>query len=147
MKNELIIGGILSMLVLFLTMFYTTNYKSLTQKSNALVTPSVNNNVILTTQEVEKHNTPSDCWMIVNNKVYQVTQYAALHPGGTAAITDYCGKDATEPFLTKGGRGSHSSRADQQHTFLLLGNLGEKIQNQPDINKISLPVNNGNDDN
>lgn len=34
-----------------------------------------------TLDEVSKHNTPEDCWIIVKGKVYDVTKFAPLHPG------------------------------------------------------------------
>jgi cytochrome b involved in lipid metabolism len=40
-----------------------------------------------------------------------VTSYAQKHPGGVDTIYPYCGKDATEAFITKGGKGSHSLKA------------------------------------
>ena len=48
--------------------------------------------------DVLSHNSKSDCWLIINSNVYNVTSYINKHPGGAFAIISYCGKDATEPF-------------------------------------------------
>ncbi len=48
--------------------------------------------------EVEKHNTPEDCWIIIGNKVYDVTDYIPIHPGGPDTIIPLCGKNATLEF-------------------------------------------------
>ena len=48
--------------------------------------------------EVAKHNTDKDCWVILNGKVYDVTKFLPDHPGGARAITLYAGKDASEEF-------------------------------------------------
>eukprot|EP01156_Anaeramoeba_ignava_P008816 Anaeramoba_ignava/a365060_10.p1 GENE.a365060_10~~a365060_10.p1 ORF type:complete len:118 (-),score=33.35 a365060_10:38-391(-) len=48
--------------------------------------------------EIAKHNKPSDCWIILKGFVYDVTEYAAYHPGGTQLIYKYSGKDATSMF-------------------------------------------------
>ena len=51
-----------------------------------------------TEEEVAKHNTKEDCWIIVNGGVYDVTKFAPIHPGGAALIMTVKGKDATEYF-------------------------------------------------
>lgn len=48
--------------------------------------------------EVSKHNTESDCWVIVNGRVLNVTEFLPDHPGGKKAILLYAGKDASEEF-------------------------------------------------
>lgn len=55
----------------------------------------------LTVQEVLKHNSVSDCWMIINNKVYILTDFLNVHSGGASAMVLYCGKDGTNAFDTK----------------------------------------------
>lgn len=48
--------------------------------------------------QVANHASASDCWVVVSGKVYDVTSYAAIHPGGAQAITSLCGTDATAVF-------------------------------------------------
>ncbi|TLD09664.1 hypothetical protein E2P81_ATG10191, partial [Venturia nashicola] len=45
-----------------------------------------------TREEIEKHDTDSDCWIVVDGKVYDATSVLAWHPGGKAAITSHAGK-------------------------------------------------------
>lgn len=54
--------------------------------------------VRLSAEEVAKHNRDTDCWVILNGKVYDVTSFLPDHPGGKRAITLYAGKDASEEF-------------------------------------------------
>merc|ERR1712137_245113 len=52
----------------------------------------------LSLDEVAKHNTDKDCWVVVNSQVLDVTEFLADHPGGKRAIMLYAGKDASEEF-------------------------------------------------
>ena len=74
--------------------------------------------------EVAKHNSRTDCWIIVEKKVYNVTTHLRTHPGGAGLITPYCGKEATQAFQTKGGvGGNHSSQAYAQLKAFYVGDL------------------------
>jgi fatty acid desaturase len=47
--------------------------------------------------EVAVHNKPSDCWIVVKSKVYDVSNFADEHPGGSV-ISTYFGRDGTDVF-------------------------------------------------
>ncbi|XP_024379482.1 acyl-lipid (9-3)-desaturase-like [Physcomitrium patens] len=47
--------------------------------------------------EVSAHTRPNDCWIVIKNKVYDVSDFAAQHPGGSV-ITTYFGRDGTDAF-------------------------------------------------
>lgn len=49
-------------------------------------------------EEVAKHNTKGDCWVVVAGQVLNVTNFLKDHPGGELAIITFAGKDATEEF-------------------------------------------------
>jgi succinate dehydrogenase/fumarate reductase flavoprotein subunit len=49
-------------------------------------------------EEVAKHNKESDCWVVVNGQVLDVTKFLSVHPGGKQAILLFAGKDATTEF-------------------------------------------------
>lgn len=55
--------------------------------------------------ELASHNTPEDCWIAVDGRVYDVTKFLPQHPGGAKIITDLAGKECTEQFfaLHRGG--------------------------------------------
>lgn len=66
----------------------------------------------ITLNDVAQHNLESDCWMVIDGKVYDVTNWILLHPGADA-ILEGCGKDATELFETRpmGSGTPHSADA------------------------------------
>jgi len=51
-----------------------------------------------TVDEVSKHHTRNDCYLIINKKVYDVSSYINYHPGGTNSIISNCGKEVTGIF-------------------------------------------------
>jgi cytochrome b involved in lipid metabolism len=90
------------------------------------VNTSQQNLITLTNTEVAKHKTRGDCWMTINDKIYDLSEYVS-HPGGSGYLS-YCGTNATKGYDTKGGgRGRHSSYADTLLAAYLIGTLGETI--------------------
>eukprot|EP00930_Biecheleria_cincta_P026726 TRINITY_DN187_c0_g1_i2.p1 TRINITY_DN187_c0_g1~~TRINITY_DN187_c0_g1_i2.p1 ORF type:complete len:513 (-),score=128.16 TRINITY_DN187_c0_g1_i2:390-1928(-) len=53
---------------------------------------------VLSMEEVAKHNTKDDCWVVLYGKAYDLTKFARVHPGGAKLITDAAGMDATAQF-------------------------------------------------
>merc|ERR550525_825400 len=51
-----------------------------------------------TMEEVAKHTTKGDCWVVLSGKVLNVTSFLSQHPGGELAILTFAGKDATAEF-------------------------------------------------
>ncbi len=56
-----------------------------------------------TMEQVSKHNTPTDCWSVVNGGVYNFTDLISVHPGGPYPIVSACGIDGTSKFLNEHG--------------------------------------------
>jgi len=51
-----------------------------------------------TMEEIRKHNTENSCWLIVDNKVYDVTEIMNKHPPGKKPILNKAGGNATQDF-------------------------------------------------
>ncbi|KAM0248028.1 hypothetical protein ACHAQJ_009609 [Trichoderma viride] len=51
-----------------------------------------------TMEEVAKHNTKEDLWVVVKGVVLDLTNWVEEHPGGVNAILNFMGRDATEEF-------------------------------------------------
>ncbi|PIA52822.1 hypothetical protein AQUCO_01000591v1 [Aquilegia coerulea] len=75
---------------------------------NSSGTGVVSENKIFSSAEVSKHNNSKDCWLVINDKVYDVTGFLGDHPGGGEILLKATGKDATRDFNEVH---SHSSNA------------------------------------
>uniref|UniRef100_A0A8C3CAB4 Cytochrome b5 heme-binding domain-containing protein n=1 Tax=Cairina moschata TaxID=8855 RepID=A0A8C3CAB4_CAIMO len=53
---------------------------------------------LYTWEEIQKHNLRTDKWLVIERKVYNVTQWAHRHPGGHRVISHCAGEDATDAF-------------------------------------------------
>lgn len=62
--------------------------------------------------DVAVHHTADDCWMIIDGLVYDFSAYVPEHPSNPAVFTPWCGKEATEAYLTKTRGRAHSPYAD-----------------------------------
>lgn len=51
-----------------------------------------------TAEEVAAHNKDGDCWLIIENKIYDVSTFIDEHPGGKKPILAQAGRDATKTF-------------------------------------------------
>jgi L-lactate dehydrogenase (cytochrome) len=52
----------------------------------------------ITVEELSKHTDPKDIWIVVNGKVYDVTNFLEDHPGTSKPFLHFAGKDATVGF-------------------------------------------------
>ena len=52
----------------------------------------------LTMDDVQQHNNEGDCWIAINGKVYDLTEFAEEHPAGPESIVELAGQDGTEQF-------------------------------------------------
>ncbi|BDD56387.1 Cytochrome b5 domain-containing protein 1 [Monascus purpureus] len=53
---------------------------------------------LLSIQQISQHGSPEDCWIVVNDQVWDVTDFLEEHPGGSAIILKYAGRDATKAY-------------------------------------------------
>lgn len=84
--------------------------------------------------EVAKHSSADDCWIVVNDGVYDVTSYLMEHPGGAESILLNGGMDATEDFIA-----IHSDKATKQLEDFRIGSL-RKMDSPVASAKPSLPL-------
>ncbi|KAG7526061.1 hypothetical protein JOB18_036265 [Solea senegalensis] len=69
--------------------------------------------------EIEKQNFYKSTWIIIHNKVYDVTKFLEEHPGGEEVLREQAGGNATESFEDVG----HSSDAREMASSMLIGEV------------------------
>jgi cytochrome b involved in lipid metabolism len=47
---------------------------------------------------VAAHGFPDDCWLVINNNIYSLSEFIAQHEEEGARIAEKCGQDATVVF-------------------------------------------------
>ncbi len=97
--------------------------------------PNMSSALAWTISDISTHNSASDCWMVIDGKVYNMTSYVPSHPGG-AAIIPFCGLDATDAFA---GQPMHSYATGLLPTYYI-GDLAAPDTIAPTIT-ISSPSN------
>jgi len=53
----------------------------------------------VTCEELAAHNKEGDSWLAIDGKVYDVSKFMRVHPGGAGILRLYAGKDATKEFF------------------------------------------------
>jgi len=110
---QIISAGILILGIIFgLISIYSK--KIITDDKNPI---TENKAEIFTMENVAKHNTSEDCWLIIDNKVFDATPASKVHP----ALFN-CGTDASVNYHKNHGKGI----SDKMMVFYI-GDLGEHI--------------------
>lgn len=73
----------------------------------------------ISTAELAQHNQLEDAWISIAGEVYDVTPFLDDHPGGRLLLLAFAGRDATEPFETRG----HSAVSKRELRNLHKGRL------------------------
>ncbi|KAG0021206.1 hypothetical protein BGZ80_002869 [Entomortierella chlamydospora] len=79
-----------------------------------------------TASQVATHNSENDCWVIIHDKVYDVSNFLNDHPGGKKIILKNAGTDATKQFDA-----FHNAGVLEKYGALCIGNLGEPPKEAP----------------
>jgi len=77
-----------------------------------------NNNIQkLSWEEIKKHNNQNDCWIVIDQLVYDITPWIKKHPGGNV-FTILAGEDATAMFYS-----NHFQTSKKQLQKFLIGSV------------------------
>jgi cytochrome b involved in lipid metabolism len=69
--------------------------------------------------EIRKHATVDDAWLVIDGYVHDITKFLRLHPGGAAVVKPHLGKDGTAAFH----RAPHGESARIMATNFRIGRL------------------------
>ncbi|CAO3700831.1 unnamed protein product [Rhizopus stolonifer] len=76
---------------------------------------------IFTREEVKRHASEEDLWIIIDSAVYDMSRFIDLHPGGAFPILEYAGKDATDAFY-----GLHRQEVLVKYNCYKIGTIGNE---------------------
>jgi sulfite reductase alpha subunit-like flavoprotein len=80
--------------------------------------------------EIAQHNDPEHgFWVVIDNRVFDVTDFIHLHPGGLRVLAGYCGMDATQGYLR-----AHAGRTEID-AMLEIYEIG--VLHQPDFRHVA----------
>lgn len=126
MKRFFISFGICAVLVVILLLaesYFSVSRSDFTPSFDYSKVPSSLVGRTYSRLEVAAHSSPRDCWMIIAQRVYNVTLEIPRHQGGRI-ITLGCGKDATALYYMRPSLGDpHSERATAELYNFYIGEL------------------------
>ena len=70
---------------------------------------------LISLDEIEKHNTPNDCWVVIDGRVYDFSPIVHDHPGGVWSIAAHGGRNASRVFHDV----HHDDVSQQKETFCI----------------------------
>eukprot|EP00270_Netrium_digitus_P021611 TRINITY_DN9341_c0_g1_i1.p1 TRINITY_DN9341_c0_g1~~TRINITY_DN9341_c0_g1_i1.p1 ORF type:complete len:452 (+),score=75.93 TRINITY_DN9341_c0_g1_i1:83-1438(+) len=73
---------------------------------------------LISMDDLAKHQTMDDCWIIISGKAYDLTRWLGKHPGGALPILSLAGKDATDVFFN-----NHPPQVEKMLPAFFVGNV------------------------
>ncbi|PIZ83262.1 hypothetical protein COX97_01385 [Candidatus Pacearchaeota archaeon CG_4_10_14_0_2_um_filter_05_32_18] len=135
-KLKVVIFTLIVVILAAIIVFSVGNTTSNTIKSTdsgkqglSLLGNTIQNNMPLgiPLEELSKHDSETDCWVVYQGKVYDLTSWLTKHPGGVKTILPHCGTQNFEvAFKAKHGNSKASlflQVSKLMGDFQLKGNL------------------------
>jgi cytochrome b involved in lipid metabolism len=79
---------------------------------------------LISKAELAIHNKATDCYIVIQNKVYDLTKYLPNHPGGSKQLEKECGKDIDMLGAMHPGGNFSSDKIQKMVESYLVGELG-----------------------
>lgn len=81
---------------------------------------------VVSLAELARHDGRESCWKAIHGKVYDVTDFLDAHPTPVSVMLEWCGRESTEAWETKGYGSPHSAEAEAMLEDYLVGHLGSE---------------------
>eukprot|EP01063_Lacrimia_lanifica_P024708 TRINITY_DN32571_c0_g1_i1.p1 TRINITY_DN32571_c0_g1~~TRINITY_DN32571_c0_g1_i1.p1 ORF type:complete len:252 (+),score=89.18 TRINITY_DN32571_c0_g1_i1:57-758(+) len=88
---------------------------------------------VLTRDVVAQHVCSNDMWIVLKNRVLNVTPFLACHPGGANALKKWRGQDATAAFYALSLHTDPTRKKEMKKYFKMMyvGDLGTAYEKSP----------------
>lgn len=96
-QNPILFGLILGLLGLLLYSLINNSAKPPKDKTE-VVSRATDRSKVYSREEIAQHNKPNDLWLIVCDRVYDITSFVPFHPGGELLLRN-AGGDSTLGFF------------------------------------------------
>lgn len=97
--TRLVITALSAVAIIAIAYFGYNQYLLSLIRTTPLVDPAIAHSTVFTLETLSSHNTTDDCWTTVGGKVYDITTFINIHPGGSA-INPACGADGSQLFAS-----------------------------------------------
>jgi cytochrome b involved in lipid metabolism len=74
-------------------------------------------------EELSRHDRRESCWKAIHGKVFDVTEFLDAHPTPVSVMLEWCGRECTEAWETKGYGTPHGQAAEGMLEDYLVGRL------------------------
>ena len=110
MKKLILFVVVIVLIIISVTYFKKPNNQAINLQDQNSTGQNIVNTASTTKtyslSDIASRNKPTDCWTIVNGKVYDLTAWINKHPGGDQSILSICGIDGSNAFNKQhGGQG------------------------------------------
>ena len=128
------VTNVLSVAFKHITQSWSQSVASSTSSSGAGSSPAAEQTVETlpeyTLSQVAEHTSPSDCWIVIYDKVYDVSTFLSQHLGGEFIILEWAGRDATIPFRST-RHGDDSYKLLEKYLIGILVEKERMYKNRP----------------
>ncbi len=108
-NNEVCLWTVATAIIGGIVLFFALNNNQITissvnsnlvinQASTTTNSTNIDTATLYTLSDLSKHNNQTNCWTLVDGKIYDISSFVSSHPAGVSKILKGCGVDATQIY-------------------------------------------------